>query len=167
MTTSEKEMKRNELDAMAAKAIAGLVEKDASLQAEIDDSLGYAVANMKLTKVPIVGAGGGEGVYVNKKTNRRSYFKVSRFDIGGGWGARSYKVLMVIDSQEILDRLENGTWEFQAGVEASAGTAAAEGSSGALNEGFQLHVLSDGGASATATARMIRIKVNSELTGGI
>jgi lipid-binding SYLF domain-containing protein len=167
MTTSEKETKRNELDAMAAKAIAGLVDKDASIQAEIDDSLGYAVANMKLTKVPIVGAGGGEGVFVHNKTNQRSYFTVSRFDIGGGWGARSYKVLMVIDSQEILDRLENGTWEFQAGVEASAGTAAAEGSSGALNEGFQLHVLSDGGASATATARMIRIKVNSELTGGI
>jgi lipid-binding SYLF domain-containing protein len=167
MTTSEKETKRNELDAMAAKAIAGLVDKDASIQAEIDDSLGYAVANMKLTKVPIVGAGGGEGVFVHNKTKQRSYFTVSRFDIGGGWGARSYKVLMVIDSQEILDRLENGTWEFQAGVEASAGTAAAEGSSGALNEGFQLHVLSDGGASATATARMIRIKVNSELTGGI
>ena len=73
---------------------------------------------------------------------------------------------MVIETQEILDRFENGTWEFQAGVEASAGTAAAEGSSGSLNEGFQLHVLSDGGASATATARVIRIKVNSELTEG-
>ena len=91
---------------------------------------------------------------------------VSRFDIGGGWGARSYKILMVIESQEILDRLDNGTWEFQAGVEASAGSAAAEGTSGALNEGFKLHVLSDGGASATATARVIRIKMNSKLTEG-
>ncbi len=166
MTTLEKETKRNELDTMAEKAIAGLLEKDVSLLAEIDNSLGYAVANMKVTKVPIVGAGGGEGVFVDKKTNKRTYFTVSRLDIGGGWGARSYKVLMVIETQEILDRLENGTWEFQAGVEASAGTAAAEGSSGALNEGFQLHVLSDGGASATATARVIRIKVNSELTEG-
>ena len=164
MTVSEKEIKRIELDAMAEKAIAGLVEKDASLQAEIDNSVGYAVANMKLTKVPIVGAGGGEGVYVNKETGKRSYFTVSRLDIGGGWGARSYKVLMVIETQEILDRLDNGTWEFQAGVEASAGTAAAEGSSGALNQGFKLHVLSDGGASATATARVIRIKMNTDLT---
>ena len=164
MTVSEKETKRNELDTMAEKAIAGLVERDAAIQAEIDNSVGYAVANMKLTKVPIVGAGGGEGVYVNKETNRRSYFTVSRFDIGGGWGVRSYKVLMVIETQEILDRLDNGIWEFQAGVEASAGTAAAEGSSGALNEGFKLHVLSDGGASVTATARVIRIKINKELT---
>jgi len=42
--------------------------------------------------------------------------------------------------------------------------AATEGSSGALNEGYTVHVLSDGGASATATARVIRIKINSELT---
>ena len=165
MSVIERETKRSQLDEMAATAIAGLIEQDAALQQKIDDSLGYAVANMKVTKVPIVGAGGGEGVFVNTKTSKRIYFTVSRFDIGGGWGARSYKVLMLFETQESLDRLQNGTWEFQAGVEASAGTAAAEGSSGALNEGYTVHVLSDGGASATATARVIRIKVNSELMG--
>ena len=164
MSVSERETKRSQLDEMAATAIAGLVEQDAALQQKIDDSLGYAVANMKVTKVPVVGAGGGEGVFVNKKTNKRIYFTVSRFDIGGGWGARSYKILLLFETQEMMERLQNGTWEFQAGVEASAGTAAAEGSSGALIEGYTVHVLSDGGASATATARVIRIKVNSELT---
>ncbi len=164
MSVSERETKRSQLDEMAATAIAGLVEQDAALQQKIDDSLGYAVANMKVTKVPVVGAGGGEGVFVNKKTNKRIYFTVSRFDIGGGWGARSYKILLLFETQEMMERLHNGTWEFQAGVEASAGTAAAEGSSGALVEGYTVHVLSDGGASATATARVIRIKVNSELT---
>ena len=66
MTTSEKEQKRNELDAMAEKTIAGLIEQDEKVKTEIDESLGYAVANMKLTKVPIVGAGGGEGVRLIK-----------------------------------------------------------------------------------------------------
>ncbi len=164
MTVSEKQQKRSDIDLMAEKAITGLIEEEAELQQELDKSFGYAVANMKLTKVPIVGAGGGEGVLVNKKTKKRTYFTVKRFDLGGGWGARSYKALMVIETQEILDRFDSGVWEFQAGVEASAGTAAAEGSSGALNEGFSLHILSDGGASATATARVIRITINSELT---
>ena len=164
LSVSERETKRNQLDEMAATAIASLVEQDAALQQKIDDSLGYTVANMKVTKVPVVGGGGGEGVFVNKKTNKRIYFTVSRFDIGGGWGARSYKILMLFETQEMMDRLQNGTWEYQAGVEASAGTAAAEGSSGGLNEGYTVHVLADGGASATATARVIRIKVNSELT---
>lgn len=165
MSVSERETKRNQLDEMTAAAIAGLVEQDENLQKELNDSLGYAVANMKVTKVPVVGAGGGEGVYLNKKTGKRTYFTVSRFDIGGGWGARSYKALVVIKSEAALVRFDSGVWEFQAGVEASAGTAAAEGSSGALNDDFTVHVLSDGGASATATARVIRIKENSELTG--
>jgi hypothetical protein len=164
MTVSERETKRGELDEMAATAIAGLVKQDAELQKKIDDSLGYMVANMKVTKVPIVGAGGGEGVFVNKATGKRTYFTVSRFDIGGGWGARSYKILLLLESQEMMERAKGGTWEFAAGVEASAGTASAEGGSGDLTEGYSVHVLSDGGASATATARVIRIKVNSELT---
>ncbi len=164
MTVSEKETKRSELDKMAAKAIAGLVEKDAAIQQELDDSLGYAVANMKLTKVPIVGAGGGEGVVFIKAGEKKIYFTVSRFDLGGGWGVRSYKALMVFNSQEVLDNWQDGKWEFQAGAEASAGTASAEGSSSGLAQGFTIHVLSDGGASATVTARVIRVRVNRELT---
>ena len=163
MSVSEKETKRHELDEMAKVAVSGLIENDPSLQQSIDDAPAYAVANMKVTKVPIVGAGGGEGVFVDKKTNEHIYFTVSRFDIGGGWGVRSYKVLLVINSPEVIKRFRNGSWEFQAGVEASAGTTSAEGSSGGDDEGYTVHVLSDGGASATATARVIRIKVNKEL----
>jgi len=163
MTTAEKIQKRSELDAMAEAAIAGLIEQDPGIKTEIDQSLGYAVANMKLTKVPVVGAGGGEGVFINRKTQQRTYFTVSRFDLGGGWGARSYKALLVFESQKVMDRMEGNVWEFQAGAEASAGTASAEGSSGDLNAGFTMHVLSDGGASATVTARVIRIKTNKKL----
>ena len=164
MSVDERDEKRSSIDAMAEEAIAGLIERDSKVQTEIDASLGYAVANMKLTKVPIVGAGGGEGVLIDKDTQQRIYFNVTRLDIGGGWGARSYKVLLVIEEQQILDRLKSGAWEFQAGAEASAGTASAEGSSSDLAQGFTMHVLSDGGASATVTARVIRIKVNKSLT---
>jgi hypothetical protein len=163
MTVTEKDQKRSELDAMAETAIAGLIEQDANVKTEMDKSIGYAVANMKLVKVPVIGAGGGEGVLVNKKTNKRTYFTVKRLDIGGGWGGRSFKLLIVVESQEVLDRLGSGVWEFQAGAEASVGTAGAEGSTGDLKKGFSVHVLSDGGASATVTARIIRLKVNSEL----
>jgi len=117
---------------------------------------------MKVTKVPIVGAGGGEGVLFIKENNQRIYFTVSRFDIGGGWGARAYKALMIFDQQKVLDQWKTGKWVFEAGAEASAGTSAAEGSSGG-DEGFTTHLLAEGGASATATARVIRVKVNSSL----
>lgn len=165
MTTAEKEQKRSELDGMAEEAMAGLIEQNANIKTDIDSSVGYAVANMKLTKVPIVGAGGGEGVLVIKDPQQRIYFTVGRFDVGGGWGARSYKMLIVFSSQKVLDDMKDGIWEFQAGAEASAGAASLEGSSsGLVDRGFSTYVLSDGGASATVTARAIRTSVNRALT---
>ena len=164
MTATEKTSKRNELDTMATKAVEALKQKETDLHGQLDKSLAYAVANMKVTKVPVVGAGGGEGVLVIKQTQERIYFTVSRFDIGGGWGARGYKALMVFNDQKILDAWKDGKWVFEAGAEASAGTAAAQGSSGGSDKGFTTHLLAEGGASATATAKVIRVKVNRALS---
>lgn len=158
------EDKRQELNTVAETTIKGLLIKDESLQEKLDNALAYGVANMKVTKVPMVGAGGGEGVFVIKENNQRTYFTVSRLDIGGGWGARSFKVLMLLNTQELIDQWRDGKWIFEAGAEASVGTAAVEGSSNVTNSDFSIHVLADGGASATVTARVIRVKVNKELT---
>ena len=159
MTATEKTSKRNELDTMATKAVEALKQKKTDLHNKLDKSLAYGVANMKVTKVPVVGAGGGEGVLVIKQTQERIYFTVGRFDIGGGWGVRSYKALIVI-----LDAWKDGKWIFEAGAEASAGSAAAQGSSAGGEKDFTLHLLAEAGASATATARVIRVKVNRDLT---
>jgi lipid-binding SYLF domain-containing protein len=165
MTAAEKQQKRNALNQMAETTVTALSEKSPEILTKIKNGLAYAVANMKLTKVPIVGAGGGEGVFIDNDTQLHTYFTVSRFDVGGGWGARSYKILLIVESQQVYDRMKDGTWEFQAGAEASAGSVSAEGSSSDLvNKGFSTYVLSDGGASATVTARMIHIKINRELT---
>jgi len=161
MSANEKEDKRGELDAMAEAAIASLIEQDPKIKQEIENSPGYAVINMKLTKVPIVGGGGGEGVLINK-SQRHVYITAKRFDIGGGVGARSFKALLIFDSQEVVDGWMSGNWEYQAGAEASAGEASADGASG--GDGFEMHVLAEGGASATATARVIRVKINTDLT---
>ena len=165
MTTEELTTKRNELNAMANKAVNDLTGKDPALEKKLDQSLAHGVANMKLTKVPVVGAGGGEGVLIIKKTQERIYFTVRRLDVGGGWGARAYKALIIFNDQKILDQWKDGKWVFEAGAEASAGSSAAQGSSGANDKGFSIHILAEGGASATATARVIRIKVDSDLTG--
>ena len=164
MTPAEKEQKKVALDEMVQQTVASLIAQSPAIEGKVEESLAYAVADMKLTKVPIVGAGGGEGVLVVKDTQQRIYFTVRRLDLGGGWGARAYKTLLVVESEEVLERLRDGTWEFQAGAEASAGSVSAEGSSSNLNQGFAMYVLSEGGASATVTARVIRIKVNGELT---
>lgn len=72
-------------------------------------------------------------------------------------------MLLIINTDEIYDRFKDGTWVFQAGAEASAGSVSAEGATSAGNQGFLMYVLSEAGASATVTARVIRTKENRKL----
>jgi len=165
MTVSEKQQKQDKLNVMAAHAIAELVEKNPDIQQQLDNAFGYAVANMKVSKViPLVGGGGGEGILVDSKTKYRSYFTVQRLDLGGGYGARSFKVLIILNSQKMLDKLKAGSWDIDVGAEAAAGSASLETNSVKSNKDYTLYVLLDGGASATFTLRTLRIKTNRELT---
>ena len=163
MSIEEKNSKREVIDKMAQTTIDTLTKEDASIKTALEDAKGYMVINWKVTKVPLVGAGGGNGIVVDKRDDTRVYIKVGRFDIGGGWGARSYKNLVLINDETLLDDLKDGEIKFEAGAEVAAGTLSAEGGSGDLNPQMQIHTLLDGGGSATATVRVLRARVDSDL----
>ena len=152
--------RRGELDRMAAQAVAALEQENPGLQERIEASLGYLVIDQKVVKVPVVGGGRGYGVVVENAAGRRTYVKVGRIDFGGGWGVRNFKVLLVFSDPELLKKAQAGKWVYQMGAEASAGAASIEGSSAQLqnDKGYEIHVLSEGGASATFTLRAIRLK---------
>ncbi len=151
---------RAELDRMAEKTINRLTEKNPQLEGKLDACLGYLVADKKVVKIPMIGTGGGQGVVVDKTTGQRTYVKLSRIEVGGGWGARNYKVLLLLNDEKRLKKALTGTVVYEFGAEASAGKAALEGSSGQLQDekGYEVYTLSEGGASATFTLRAIRLK---------
>ena len=163
LTLDEKNRARAEIDLMAKTTIDALIKDNPSIKDALEKAKGYAVVNWKVTKIPIVGAGGGNGVIVDKRTGERVYIKVSRFDLGGGWGARSYKNLVITQDEDLLDSAKKGGFKFDAGAEASAGTAGAGGGAGDLNKSMETHVLLDGGGSATATVRLLRSTLDSDL----
>ena len=125
---------------------------------------GYGVFHIVVTKIPLVGAGGGNGVVVDQKTNNRTYMKLKRFDIGGGYGAREFDVV-VIFKKDIISDVIDGEWYFAAGVEAAAkvGDSGAGGGSSGNREDFDVHMLSGSGLAATVTVRTIRITPIKEL----
>jgi len=125
---------------------------------------GYGVFHMVVTKVPIVGAGGGKGVVVDRKSGNRTYMKLRRFDIGGGYGAREFDVVVIFKKDIIADVID-GEWYFAAGVEAAAkvGDAGAGGGSAGNREDFNVHMLSGSGLAATVTVRTIHITPIKEL----
>jgi lipid-binding SYLF domain-containing protein len=154
----DRDQQRSALDAMADETIKTLLEVQPAARDVLDRSLGYLVIDMKVTKIPVFGAGNGLGVVVDRRNNTRTYLKVTRFDIGGGWGAQHFKVVLVFDEREPMDRAKSGAWHYEAGAELAAGTTGSDGTMPKASKGFQTYRLAEGGAAATVTLRMARAK---------
>ena len=153
LTQEEQNAKRAELDQMGKKVIAALLETKPDAQGALEKSLGYAVIDMTVTKIPMIGAGGGFGVVVDKGSGTHSYIKVSRFEVGGGLGAQQFKVIIFFFDKKLLDRAIAGAWHFEAGAEATAGKSGTEGKVAASDEGYRAFKIAEGGAAATVTIR--------------
>jgi len=151
------------LTELEEQTLAELVEKYPKAQSDMDRALGHAIFSNTAAKAPFVGGGEGIGVVVNKETGDRTYLKVTRFDVGGGLGVRTYRLIILFFEEQALEKLAGGKLEFGAGVEAGAkekdiGTGAG-GIAGSRKEGYVLYQLSDAGVSASLTVRVIRYSV--------
>ena len=140
------------IDELVETTLLDLYKQDPATEAEILKSAGYVIMNNKITKIPLVGAGSGYGVAINSATKERTYLKMGRFDVGGGWGARSVRPIIIF-----ID----GDWSVNAGAEAAAkvGDTGASGGagSGGDDNGYTTHMITDAGVSATVTAGVIRV----------
>jgi len=151
------------IDQLVERTLEDLYEQNPNTKKEIDSTVGYAVFNNKITKVPIVGAGAGYGVAIHNKSAQRTYLKMVRLDVGGGWGARSVRPVITYHNEEKFNDLINGKGEAKSGAEAAAkvGDAGAAGrgndDSAQNDKGYTIHMITDAGVSATVTAGLIRI----------
>lgn len=154
-TVDENQAARQAIDKMAEETKSALLKNHSELQGELDGAVGYMVTNWKTTKVPLVGGGGGNGVVIDTTTKEHIYINVQRVDLGGGYGARSFKTFLVVKDKALLADLKNGTWKFEAGAEVAAGTAGTAGGSGGADSRYKSYMLLDGGGSATVTVRAL------------
>ena len=165
-TPSDKQSQRKAIDDMASTTVEKLIEKNKGLDKEIENSLGYMVVNWKMIKVPVVGAGKANGVVIDKSSNKHTYVKISRFDVGVGWGVRHFKSLVIINDPKVMAKAKKGTWIFDGGGEGTAGKATADVSASdidAKKKGYKAYILMDGGASITASLRAMHLKKDSKL----
>lgn len=151
------------IDTLVERTLTDLYEQEPGARQAIADSVGYVVASTTITKVPVVGVGSGYGVAINSRTGEKTYLKMTRFDVGGGWGARSLRPVLIFQDEKKFKDFIDGEWEAQAGAEAAAkvgesGTAGGAGTGDVGDKGYTMHVITDAGVSATATAGIIRVK---------
>lgn len=152
------------VDDLVQRTLQDLYKQHPLAKEEIEKSVGYAILDNKLTKVPVFGAGGGYGVAIDSKTHEKTYLRMSRIDFGGGWGARSVRPVLIFQDEHKFRHFIDGVLKMQMGAEAAAkvGDAGAAGGAGsqnrAGNEGFKTYVITDAGVSATVTLNVIRVK---------
>jgi lipid-binding SYLF domain-containing protein len=159
----ERESVRQELNDRTDETLALLLEKQPELQASLDTAVGYFVARLSGAQVAVIGGAVGMGVLYDKEAASRTYMNVTRYDLGLGAGAGAFRVVVLFQTRETLEQFRSGTWRSAAGAETAAGTAGAA-TPIALGEGSTVHAISESGAIVAATARLIRLTVNTDLT---
>ena len=156
-----KEEKLAYFESLEQETLAQLVKEQPGTEQELAQSVGYAVFEKKVVKVPVVGAGGGAGVVVDKANGKKSYLRVPELQLGLGWGGRAEKVILIFQDVEKLRNLAGGTWKAGIAAEAAAkagdvGAAGGGGTGDLMKKGFTTYVLTDAGVSATATIAVLR-----------
>jgi lipid-binding SYLF domain-containing protein len=149
---------RNELDKMSKKALVTLLEKKPELRETLERSAGYAVVDMTVTKIPVVGTGSGFGVVVDKRTNSRSYIRVSQFEVGGGMGAEKYKVIIIFDDAKRVEKVAAGTWHYDASAQAVAGGESTDAAASKTGKGYKAFKITESGACIRVTVLVARAK---------
>ena len=156
--------KRAEIDRAAQDAVEQIIEKNPEVGSELEEAAGYFVARVSAAHVAVLGGGQGIGVLVDSQSDDRTYLNVKRFDLGAGLGVRYFRVLLVIKDRQRLQEIRNG-WTFRAvGSNLAAGQQASDAISSIGEEGISVHVLSEASANIAATARVVRLSVNRDLT---
>jgi lipid-binding SYLF domain-containing protein len=150
------------IDDLVDRTLPDLYKQDPKTKEEIANSVGYAIMENDIVKVPVFGEGSGYGVAINNKTGQRTYITMTRFDIGGGDGGRIVRPVVIFQSEQKFKDFTEGAWSVGAGAEAAAkvgttGAAGGAGSSDASDKGYTIHMITDSGVAATATVDIIHV----------
>lgn len=150
------------IDKLVERTLPDIYKEYPQTKQEIANSVGYAIMENDIVKVPIFGEGSGYGVAIDTKTGKKTYITMLRFDVGGGDGGRIVRPVVIFQSEKKFKDFIEGTWSVGAGAEAAAkvgttGAAGGAGSGGAGDKGYTIYMITDSGVAATATVDVIHV----------
>jgi lipid-binding SYLF domain-containing protein len=157
----KQESKRMKIYETADDALKTLFAENAKAKELFDGSYGWAVFdNLKLAFG--FSGGGGDGVAVEKASDKRTYMKMGTAGVGFGLGANKYQVVFLFQDSQTFDNFVNKGWQADAGATASAGTNAAEVKTGFVN-GIAIYQMTEKGLMANADVAGTKYWQNDKL----
>jgi hypothetical protein len=163
MPVEQRDAARQELNQMAEEIIEDVIKQNPGVQEHLDNSVGYMTGEAFAAKSLLLGGGSGVGLIYDNSTGSRTYIDFKRIEFGVGVGAATYRYLVIFRDQESLLKFRRGTWRSSSSAEAVIGEPD-ELSSESTEKGFRTYVLSDTGANASITIRLLRVTVDYDLT---
>ena len=110
----------------------------------------------------VIGGAYGIGVLVDLSTGERTYLNINRLDLGAGLSIQKYRGVMLASGEEELEAWRHGGSYRYVWADVAVGTSAS--SSEFRRSEHRAYIVSDSGATLSATARMVKLSVNQDLT---
>ena len=154
---------RQKINDQGEETIVTLIKDHPELQESIDESVGYFVGRVSGAKAPVVGAGNGLGVLYDSENSTRTYMNIKRLDLGVGLGKGTYRVLSLFKDRDSLEKFRSGIWKSGVTAE-SAGGEMKTAKVYQLGKDESIYFMAEEGAALTASARLVRLSVNEDLT---
>jgi len=151
-----KEEKQAEARKKADATLQRLYKAKPSAQAAIKSAAGYAVFNSGGAKILVAGAGRGNGIAVDKATQKVTYMKMREIQAGLGMGVKKFSTIFVFETKDALNKFINSGWEFGGQTTAAAKTGDGGGSlQGAVSvsPGVWMYQLTDKGLALELTGK--------------
>ena len=140
------EAKRSQIDATAGAALDQLLKGNANAKDLYEKCYGWAAFdNLKLGF--FFSGGGGKGVAVEKKTNKRTYMDMGSAGFGLAFGGKKYEVVFLFQTKAAYDAFVNNGWQAQGSASGTAGTAQGGAQTGFVN-GMAIYQIASTGLMA-------------------
>jgi hypothetical protein len=153
---------REELDANAEEMLAQLTEKIPRFSEKLEESVGYLAGSVSGVKGPLAGGGYGRAVLVDRELETRSYLDITRLDVGAGLGTGKVRAFVLFQNRALMEGFARGVRQPML----RAASVAGESSEYAVQQGdgYLIFLAAEKGAALTATAALVKARVNNDLT---
>ncbi len=115
----------------------------------IERSAGYAVFSNYGFKFLFLGSAAGEGLAVNRATQRETFMRMVELQPGYGFGVQKFRLVFVFETRQAFDQFVTSGWEFGGNLMASAQTSTQQMGSQlgvSVSPGVLMYQLTDEGA---------------------
>ncbi|WP_185233501.1 hypothetical protein [Teredinibacter franksiae] len=135
------------------------------VRGQLNEAPGYAVFSNANVNLVLASFGGGYGVVKNMKTGQHTYMNMGEVGLGLGLGAKDFRIVMVFDSTEVMNKFINQGWVFggQADAAAKASDKGAAVGGEAVVNGITIYQLTESGLALQATVKGTKFWKSTEL----